>query len=142
MTQEEYVQAENLMRGKVARQETLRQMMQIDHDSKQLTFAGLALAIYLAFVVGTIPAYIAAIVVTLAAGCILINGGLLLHRKWNGYVATEQASQQLTDDWVWKNRSLEVSPNNRFAVGLTGALAYCLPALLVICYSSYRLLGH
>jgi hypothetical protein len=138
MTEAEYVQAENLMRGKVARQETLRQMMQIDHDSKQQSLVGMLFAIYLSCVVDTLPAHGAAIVVVMASGFILWNGGLLLHRKWKEFVATEKKSQEDTDAWI--NLSLNLDPSNRFAVGLTGALPYALSALVVFINSGYQLI--
>jgi hypothetical protein len=122
----------NITAAMVAKKEALRQMNQIDHDSKQQTLIGVALAIVLAFVVDTPVAHFAARATLLGALGILINGSLLLHRKWDEAVAIDK---QITD---YENPSARVSRLSKIGIGISATLAFGAPALAIIAYSWHR----
>src|SRR6185503_327355 len=120
------IELENLMRGMVARLGQLAEVVMVNLIFTPTVVAMALFGVYLVTVVRTPQAYLFAPYVVAGSMALTAKGAVLLHRKWSEYEATEKKSEQPSDrDLIrpWHNPSVDLSMQNKLAVGIANGLA-------------------
>lgn len=126
---------EDIMRGAIARIGCLVQVVVIDIIFHILVVGLNVFAVYLLVAFDSATAYGFAAYTVAASVGLTAKGALMLHRKWNEYVAMEEEAQNSRGDW--RNPGLRPKPQNKLAVGIANGLAMIALPIPILLYSYF-----